>query len=87
MMTFGDVLNAKNPQPEKKIWFGSTPKCDLCHKTGKALKSFIDGRMKAGPWANMCPACFKECGCGKLGTGNGQKYERDENGDYVKVAG
>lgn len=43
------------------------PACDLC-AGGPAA---VDGRTQAGPWANMCPACYVGVGVG-LGAGKGQ---------------
>lgn len=56
-------------------WMGSKPKaCQIC---GLLLKEvFIDGRIKAGPWAIMCEDCHSKMGAG-LGTGSGQKYDLD----------
>lgn len=58
--------------------------CDICNKEIK--EGFIDGGTIWGPWANMCPECFGKVGIG-LGTGRGQKYQKDKEGNYVKVAG
>ncbi len=65
----------------KKIWIGST-KCDICGE--ELTKTLIDGRTSNGSWAVMCPKCHKVHGVG-LGTGKGQKYVRDTEGDFVKV--
>ena len=65
----------------KKIWMGST-KCDICGE--ELTKTLIDGRTSNGSWAVMCPKCHKVHGVG-LGTGKGQKYVRDTEGDFVKV--
>ena len=65
----------------KKIWMGST-KCDICGE--ELTKILIDGRTSNGSWAVMCPKCHKIHGVG-LGTGKGQKYVRDTEGDFVKV--
>ena len=65
----------------KKIWMGST-KCDICGE--KLTKNLIDGQTVYGSWAVMCPKCHEIYGVG-LGTGKGQKYVRDEVGDFVKV--
>jgi len=46
-----------------------------------------DAKTKMGPWANMTEKSFCEHGVGKLGTGLGQKYEMQENGKWMKVAG
>jgi hypothetical protein len=62
-------------------WLGKWPaECDTCsHLEMKATdlskqEFFIDGKTKMGPWALMCPKCFKHYGIG-LGTGYGQKYD------------
>ena len=65
----------------KKIWMGST-KCDICGE--ELTKTLIDGRTSNGSWAVMCSKCHKIHGVG-LGTGKGQKYVRDTEGDFVKV--
>lgn len=57
-------------------WLSAKPKeCQLCHKKFKEGDAFIDGAMKAGPWALMCEKCFKTLGVGRLGLGFGQKYD------------
>lgn len=67
------------------VTFINPPKeCDICHELIGEV--FVDGKTCYGPWANMCPACFKEIGIG-LGTGLGQKYQKKEDGNYVKVEG
>ena len=54
--------------------------CDIClnfhYKTTDLSKQefFVDGKTQMGPWALMCPRCFKLYGVG-LGTGRGQKYD------------
>jgi hypothetical protein len=55
-------------------------KCDICKE--KILGNFVDGKTVFGPWAIMCPSCFKERGVG-LGTGKGQEF----NSKRVKVKG
>lgn len=67
-----------------KKWLGPVPThCDVC--CTQINDVFIDGRTVYGPWANMCCECHSQIGVG-LGTGKGQKYERD-NESWVKVAG
>ena len=67
-----------------KKWLGPVPtRCDVC--CTQIDDVFIDGRTIYGPWANMCCACHSKIGVG-LGTGKGQKYERD-NESWVKVTG
>ena len=69
----------------KKIWLGSKPiHCDICH--GDITNEFIDGCTTYGPWANMCPSCHKDVGRG-LGTGRGQKYRLNSDGEFEKVEG
>lgn len=69
---------------EKKIkWLGST-KCDICHAECKHI--LYDGRTVYGPWAVMCVDCFVLAGRG-TGTGFGQRYEKNDKGEFVKVAG
>ena len=57
--------------------------CDLCKEEN--LECYIDGRMQAGPWANMCLDCHKTYGVG-LGIGKGQKYLYAQ-GKYKKIEG
>lgn len=67
-----------------KKWMGSDPEaCDICRHI--ITKCFIDGRTRMGPWAMMCPSCFKSSGTG-LGIGKGQKYELKGN-EFVKTEG
>lgn len=67
-----------------KEWKGPAPSyCDVCCKP--IDKTFIDGKTVHGPWANMCSECHSHIGVG-LGTGKGQKYERDGI-KWVKVEG
>jgi len=48
--------------------------------------TFYDGRTIAGPWAIMTPDSFRTYGSG-LGAGRGQKYEKQADGRWKKVAG
>jgi hypothetical protein len=69
----------------KGKWLGSPPKeCDLCHKP--IIDQFVDGRTVYGPWANMCLRCHKKKGVG-LGTGFGQYYKKNQDGDFMKAEG
>lgn len=71
-------------QPPIGEWIGTPPvSCDLCRML--IGDTFVDGKTKMGPWANMCPKCHRSHGVG-LGTGKGQKYS--SNGDsFVKTEG
>ena len=56
--------------------------------TGVVGEVIYDGRVSFGSqWATMTQKSWDERGCGFLGTGQGQKYQRDEAGHLVKVAG
>ena len=68
----------------EKKWFGS-PKttCDFCHNEVRDSVSFVDGKTTRGPWAIMCPSCFRRNGLG-IGPGLGQQY----NGEtFIKIGG
>jgi len=69
----------------EKYWIGLEPtECDLnkCVIT----TTFIDGRTKFGPWANLCPKCHKKFGIG-LGAGKGQQYQKQVDGKWLKTKG
>jgi hypothetical protein len=72
-------------QARPKYWAGPAPKaCDI---TGEAITDcFIDGATTQGPWANMTPKSHKKYGRG-LGQGRGQKYEKQEDGKWLKTGG
>lgn len=55
----------------KKVWISPVPEKDDFGLP--VVGTFIDGRTKAGPWAIMSLASFKNHGVG-LGVGFGQKY-------------
>lgn len=55
--------------------------------TGKAGEPVYDAKTKYGPWATMTQKSFEKHGVGRLGTGWGQKYQRNEAGQLVKVEG
>ena len=46
-----------------------------------------DGKTRMGPWANMTEDSWKRYGVGRLGTGFGQKYEKQPDGKWLKVEG
>jgi hypothetical protein len=72
-------------KPEKRYWIGSTigPKDDF----GKPITDkFVDGKTRSGPWAIMAPASHRMQGMG-LGLGRGQRYKKQEDGQWLKVEG
>lgn len=50
-------------------------------------KVMYDAKTRMGPWANMAPSSFRTYGLGRLGTGFGQKYEKQADGRWLKVEG
>lgn len=70
-----------------KYWQGSAPlQCDMDQAHTSTRETFVDGATKFGPWGIMCIPCFERFGLG-LGTGKGQKYQRQANGSFFKVEG
>lgn len=70
---------------KSNFYIGNPPEnCDIC-KT-PFTTTFIDGRTDFGMWANMCELCFIEHGLG-LGTGFGQRYEKQTDGTFIKIGG
>lgn len=70
------------------VWCGPVPKtCDTCET--ELLGVFYDAKTSLnGMWANMCTTCFSlGPGLGKLGTGWGQRYERQPDGSWLKTGG
>jgi hypothetical protein len=68
-------------------WSSPAPhKCDTC---GAGIDDvFYDGKTGFGPWACMCPSCFTlGPGLNRLGTGFGQKYEKQADGKWLKTGG
>ena len=68
-----------------KTWYGDLSNgCDICkHPFGKYM---YDARTISGQWGNLDDSCFVMHGVG-LGTGQGQKYERQTDDSFVKVEG
>lgn len=66
-----------------KYWHGEVKTCNICKE--KLSDVMYDSNTRMG-WANTCEACFREYGTG-LGTGRGQKYERQADDRWLKTAG
>jgi len=73
--------------PIKVFWVSPVPeKCDTC--PNKIDKVFFDAKTTYGPWACMCPTCqVLGPGLNKVGTGYGQKYEKQRDGRWKKTEG
>ena len=68
-----------------RYYLGTPPKeCNICHAPIKG--QFVDGAHYTGPWADMCPRCHAEEGRG-FGTGLGQQYTQQRNGQWLKTKG
>jgi hypothetical protein len=71
-------------------WCGDPPaQCDACRQQPRVAEKFFDARTVRGPWAILCWPCHENphIGLGKLGTGFGQRYERQPDGRFLKTAG
>lgn len=68
------------------FWAGVISHCDVCRTPFD--KVFYDAKTVGGPWACMCPSCQTlGPGIGKTGLGIGQKYEKQEDGRWLKTEG
>jgi hypothetical protein len=65
-------------------WIGTVPQVDDFDVP--ITRTFIDGKTTQGPWATMTPASHKKHGVG-LGTGKGQRYDKQPDGRWLKVKG
>lgn len=70
--------------PKLVVYVNPPTQCDTCQ--GSLGTVFYDGKTIEGPWANMCHMCWQGLGVG-VGLGKGQKYRRQVDGTFVKVAG
>lgn len=72
----------------KEVYWLSFPpdNCEICEAEIDAL--FYDAATVMGPWACMCHSCFAlGPGLNKLGTGLGQKYQKQPTGKWLKTGG
>lgn len=68
----------------KRYWMSPVEEFD---SFGRLIDGeFIDGRVAGSlSWGIFTPDSWKHFGCGKLGTGYGQRYVRDAEGRWPKV--
>ena len=65
-----------------KTWCGAAPThCDMCREPIR--QEFVNGAIKAGPWACMCISCLDMYGAG-IGPGRGQRYSNLSGPDGVR---
>ncbi len=69
----------------KKYWYGEVGQVDDFNSTING--EIIDGKTRQGPWALMTPQSWRLHGVGKLGTGYGQRYQKQADGKWLKVEG
>ncbi len=66
------------------IYYNAPDCCDICK--AHIRDSFTDGfNPHYHTWANHCPACADAFGV-RLGTGKGQRYDKQADGQFHKVA-
>lgn len=59
--------------------------CDVCHDP--ITTEFSDVNVPLyGRWGNLDAKCVTSLDC-TYGTGHGQRYERNDDGQFVKVEG
>lgn len=71
----------------KKQYFAGMPDpCGVCGKEMEHFNLFVDGKMKQGGWANLCPECFQRHGAG-VSWGVGQLYRKVGSGEWLLIGG
>ena len=83
-LSIGAVMKEK--VKAKRYWMGDVGQYD---DFGRVIEDeFIDGVTFGGPWAIMTPQSWRMNGQGtKLGTGLGQRYQKQADGKWLKVEG
>ncbi len=75
-----ETLIAKTPRNDGVYWSGPVEHCDACGRSFADQRYMVDAiGFKGWGGANICSQCFV-ADHGKLGTGRGQAYQRDEAG-------
>ena len=89
LMTLTNGAEVMSRRRNGTVWFRVhkpltfTPTPTECQITNARLGAVMyDGKTKHGPWAIMGEAAWKLYGCGRLGAGFGQKYRRNEAGEF-----
>ena len=70
-----------------RYWTGTVP--ENCQVSGEPMGDVMyDASLPShgGRWANINQATFERHGC-RVGLGLGQRYERQEDGRWLKTAG
>ena len=89
LMTLTNGAEVRSRHHNGTVWFRVhkpvtfTPTPTECQITNARLGAVMyDGKTKHGPWAIMGEAAWELYGCGHLGAGFGQKYRRNEAGEF-----
>ena len=89
LMTLTNGAEVRSTQSDGVVWFRVhtpmcyTPKPTECQITNARLGAVMyDGKTRHGPWAIMSETAWELYGCGRLGAGFGQKYRRNEAGEF-----
>jgi hypothetical protein len=62
--------------PHTAVAVSVLPDCDVCKNIERKMKperALFDAKTHAGPWAYLCHPHMQSHGCGRLGTGYGQR--------------
>lgn len=73
-----------------KFWNGSPGACDFCKRKLDEVDLFYDVALLNGPWANLCPECFRATPGLRIELGRGQCYQKETSEDgtrWRKIAG
>lgn len=87
---FAKRLRPENIRPPEKevYWTGLVPSLDDFGNT--IHDEFVDGMSGPeyrGVWGLFTPEAWQAFGIGRLGTGLGQRYRRQDDGRWLKVEG
>lgn len=55
--------------------------------TNEVGENVYDAKTRMGPWAMMTSSSWRRYGLGRLGTGYGQRYTRNETGELILTEG
>jgi hypothetical protein len=70
---------------KKRYWMGHIGQTDDFGNT--IQDEFVDGKTRMGPWGIMTPTAWRAHGVGRFGTGFGQRYQKQDDGRWLKVEG
>lgn len=72
---------------KKVYWLGTLKdECNMCRSSFKDVMYDAALPHYGGMWGCVCKRCFIDAG-GKTGLGFGQRYDKQKDGKWLKVAG